>query len=1173
MNLAVLLTHIKKIPQYEEILKLINDLQFDSGHSITLDIPQAARPFVLSSLGSDLNRPLLILTSNENRSDTFYNQGKKWNIDRKIYNFLDTNSTFYERSSREKERIHNRIETLSHLINVQNNSNIDVISHASALMTPTLPKPIFNQYTIQLSVGDHIKLNKVIKNCIDSGYQPNTIVTTPGEISRRGGIIDIWPPTASHPTRIELFGELIDSMRTFEPSTQLSVKNVNSIDIHPTRETIASTNQSITSLLKTQWQQLDDHNPRNTSHLDDIELLKTGTIFPELEYYTKWIHPDANTLLDYISKKTIVIIDNWQDFLLTINKLEQRALILRDELISKKLLPSDAPIPYASWSEIQDQLSTQTVLILSGSDKEPVYDLGSSFQPSKPHGGYLKSVMNLLETNMISEIHTVVISRQSIRLHNLWNIHSKNQEDSNKTNDNTVKLTSSYSPIFIQGTLEAGFSIMPCSIQILSDAEIFGWSPPEPRKITSKSKTHNTDEIIFDFKPGDTVVHLEHGIGRFVDLVERNINNVSKEYLHIEYAKGDTLYVPITQTDRLTRYIGPDRKVPNLSYLGGSEWTKSREKTRVAVEEIAMELLDLYAKREIVTGYAFSKDSPWQIELESSFPYTETDDQHSALTAIKKDMEKPIPMDRLICGDVGYGKTEVALRAAFKAVLDQKQVAVLVPTTVLAQQHYHTFQQRMETFPIQIEMLSRFQGPVKQRKIINDISNGKIDIVIGTHRIVQSDVNFHDIGLLIVDEEQRFGVTHKEYIKKLRTSIDVLTMTATPIPRTLFMTLSGARDISQINTAPESRLPIITKITKFDENVIKKAILQELNRGGQIFFVHNRVQTIEATAKLIDSLVPNARTIIAHGQMPENTLKKSMEKFINHQFDILVCTTIIENGLDIPNVNTLIVDQADMFGLSQLYQLRGRVGRGTKRAHAYFLYRNDRKHILSEEAQMRLTTLSENSHIGAGYSIAMRDLEIRGAGDILGKKQHGHMAAVGFHLYTRLLRQAIKTKKSKPSNDKQSPRLDLDLSLLSIELPFEIGIPHKYIKNTQLRMQIYQRLAKLDDEEKIDEIKTELIDRFGQMPKSLTNLLFQLKIKLLAHRSHIESINTRHNKISVRFHMLDNEDIRIKYRKLLPRYINMTRQNFLLPLKYKDLGWQTMLVNLLETLGERDNRK
>jgi transcription-repair coupling factor (superfamily II helicase) len=676
-----------------------------------------------------------------------------------------------------------------------------------------------------------------------------------------------------------------------------------------------------------------------------------------------------------------------------------------------------------------------------------------------------------------------------------------------------------------EGSLNSGWRVVyPDGIEdlLLTDSELFGWEIPRPRR--RKSAGVEAPELNYaDLTPGDWVVHIDYGIGKFGGLVKRYLEGVERDYLLIEYAESDQLYVPVYQADRISTYVGVDQQKPGLTRLGSLQWTTAKIQARHAVKEVAEDLISLYSKRQIATGYAFSPDTPWQKMLESSFPYIETDDQLEAIIAVKQDMEQPRPMDRLLCGDVGYGKTEVALRAAFKAVMDGKQVGMLVPTTVLAQQHFDTFRSRLAPFPIQVEMLSRFRTPAEQAEVILKLESGDVDIVIGTHRLLQKDVIFKDLGLLIIDEEQRFGVAHKEYFKKFRAEIDVITLTATPIPRTLYMAISGIRDISIINSPPSDRLPIHTYIGGYEPKLVRQAIMRELDRGGQVFFVHNRVQTINSMAAHICQLVPEARLSIAHGQMPEKELAEVMHRFTSGDVDVLLSTSIIESGLDIPNANTLIVDRGDTFGLAQLYQLRGRVGRGASRAYAYFFHH--RKKMPTIDGLERLEIIAENAHLGAGYSIAMRDLEMRGAGNILGTMQHGHIAAVGFHLYTRLLAEAVREINGKAS---QTNALQDVLGvreikpLVSVELPISVGIPESYIPDEGLRLQLYRRIADITEEDQIQAMKEEFHDRFGPFGEEVDHLFWQYHVKLMAESCGIVSIGIEGNQIAMRFPQLEN---------------------------------------------------
>jgi transcription-repair coupling factor (superfamily II helicase) len=658
----------------------------------------------------------------------------------------------------------------------------------------------------------------------------------------------------------------------------------------------------------------------------------------------------------------------------------------------------------------------------------------------------------------------------------------------------------------VRGSLSQGWiakqKVTPTAL--FSDAEIFGFT--KKRRIAQKRPMRH-EAFLSEFSPGEYVVHIDHGIAKFSGVTKMSLDGKERDYLILQYAEGDRLYLPPDQLDRISRYIGPGGYLPTLSRLGTQEWLRTKQRVKQAAGVLARELLAIHATRELSSGFAFSPDTTWQQELEASFPYIETPDQLEAVNQVKEDMERPRPMDRLICGDVGYGKTEVALRAAFKAVMDGTQVALLVPTTVLAQQHFNTFCQRLGAFPIRVEMLSRFRSPAEQHQIITGLKSGAVDICIGTHRLLQKDVCFKNLGLVIIDEEQRFGVAHKERLKQLKKEIDVLTLSATPIPRTLHMSLTGIRDLSTMETAPDLRLPIKSYVAEYDDRLIREAILRELERDGQVFFVHNRVRSIPAVAEKLIRLVPEARIAVAHGQMPEEALESVMLDFTMSKIDVLVCTTIIESGLDLPNVNTLIVNDSDKLGLTQLYQLRGRVGRGATRAYAYFLYPKLKR--LTVAARKRLRTIFEATELGSGFRIAMRDLEIRGAGNLLGPEQSGHMGAVGFELYCRLLAEAVEELKAEREGRAFSPRPQAP----TIDLPLAAYIPTEYITDLGTRLALYQRLAKVSSAQEVKDIEHEFRDRFGAVPSPTRNLLYLVRIKALGAQAGIQAISMERNQV------------------------------------------------------------
>jgi transcription-repair coupling factor (superfamily II helicase) len=933
--------------------------------------------------------------------------------------------------------------------------------------------------------------------------------------------MDVWPPGDRFPARIEFFGDEVEMLRRFDPENQRTIQIIDSLLITPAREFL----------------------------LPDTPGQYPANIGEEyIEYHIPELHLEETTLLNYLPRDTLIFLDDEEIVRETALDISSQAEFLRKGYQQEGIIPEEFALPYIPWDDFKLDLKNHNPIALGPVGTGPEPGLVTLFSANQLFGGELKTfvshIAGIIQTGGIP----FIVSRQAPRLREIWKERGPYPE----------------TPVFIKGSIEGGWVLTPDvgkEIHIFSDGEIFGWRRIQPRrKPVHRALSPEVDYS--DFKEGDWVVHLDHGIGRYAGLVSRQLAGTEGEYLAVEYADGDQLYVPAPQADRLTRYVGPDHHDPKITRLGSSRWGLTKSRVKEEVIEVAQDLLELYTKRETVRGYAFSPDTAWQQELEASFPYIETEDQLHVLTQVKGDMEKPKPMDRLICGDVGYGKTEIAVRAAFKAVMDGKQVAILVPTTVLAQQHYDTFLKRMGGFPVEIRMLSRFRTPRQQKKILIGLVKGSVDIVIGTHRLLSSDVIFHDLGLMIVDEEQRFGVSHKEKIKAKRTDIDVLTLTATPIPRTMYMALTGVRDISRINTPPEERLPVVTHVSPYDPALIQKAIWRELERGGQVFFVHNRVKTIDAMKSHLAKMVPEARIGIAHGQMAEKDLAERMREFTAGTIDVLLSTSIIESGLDIPNANTLIVDRADMFGLAQLYQLRGRVGRGAQRAYAYFF--KQRQKSPTVEGRLRLETIAEHTELGAGFSIAMRDLEIRGSGDILGTQQSGYIAAVGFHLYTRLLADAV-NRFNKDKSDYQGKR-ELPFQILRpavrIDLPLPVGIPEEYIQDRSVRLSLYRRAASILNSEQIEQLNKEFADRFGPLPETVENLLLQLGIKLLAESAGLEGIS------------ILNEQLNLQYPegKPLPQpwefdsRVRFGESSVWIPLDLKRGDWVEELISILEGL-------
>jgi transcription-repair coupling factor (superfamily II helicase) len=1187
MNISGLLDLLRQVEPYQALLGSLR-----TGDEIRgpLGLPRFARPAVVAALHQDLARPVVVVVPHVDQAQKLVEDLQAWSsAPDAVQLFREPTPLPYDRAPWGEGTRNNRLALLALLQAIDSPLGGDgrpavmpiVVASARALMHKTLPPREFLAHTRSLRVGQIIRLDKLLGAWLQSGYRPATVVEEPGTFSRRGGIFDICPPGATAGVRAELFGDEIESLRSFDLMTQRTIESLDSVLIPPASEALPKHGPRVADRLA------DGGRVDGAEWLSDLPQLEQGVPFPTIEFYLPYFYSQPATLLDFLPAGALLLVDDVAAVDAEMEEIRRRAERLRaereggDRLLG---LPPDYPPPIFEPPAIMSRLAERGALALGGLlEGGGGAGLAEAFQPGPRYGGQIKPLMDQLVRFHLNGERVVMVSRQAARLAELWQEHgiarAPVEELLQPPPDGTVT--------FVKGTLGDGFSLRARLarddnrrtlvatraeplLHLFTDAEVFGWSRPEPRQ-AARTRAIAPETHYADISPGDLVVHIDHGIGRFEGLVTRTIAGVSHEYLLVTYAEQDQLYVPVHQADRVSRYIGADELRPALNRLGGAGWAQAKAQARQAVEEMADELLDLYAAREMVEGHAFSKDTAWQAELEASFPYVETEDQLGAIDEAKRDMERPRPMDRLICGDVGYGKTEVALRAAFKAVNDGKQVAVLVPTTVLAQQHYNTFTQRLAVFPVEVRMLSRFRSRQEQARILKELAAGKADIVIGTHRLLQKDVRFHDLGLVIVDEEQRFGVAHKEILKQLRTQVDVLTMTATPIPRTLYLSLTGIRDISIISTPPEERLPVQTHVGPYDGDLVRRAVLRELDRGGQVFFVHNRVQTINSVAQHLQRLLPEARIAVGHGQMHERRLERVMVDFVDGKVDVLVSTSIIENGLDIPNANTIIVDRAELFGLSQLYQLRGRVGRGARRAYGYFFYRSPAR--LTADARARLETLAEHAELGSGYSIAMRDLEIRGAGEILGTRQHGQISAVGFDLYTRLLARAVHLKREQSGLPQEPERVQEEMlplpDIVTIELPLSSYIPEDYIPESEFRFRLYRRMAGLTSLEAIDRIAAELADRFGPIPDEVDNLLFQLRVKLLASRAGVLTITTYDGQIAIYMDVLEDAN-----RPALQRYLGAAARVSKRAIWLRREGepgeppWQVALVQTLERLAD-----
>ncbi|GIL15912.1 MAG: transcription-repair-coupling factor [Chloroflexota bacterium] len=1172
MNLSGLVSFLDATPEFQALLARLRAAEVVTTALETLD---AARPYVLAALHAQWRAPIVVATARVERAKQLWTDLTAWSAaPARVYFFAEPDPLLYERMPWSVETIALRLAALSALSAPPAAPPPLIVTTMRALMLRTAPRAEFQRHVFILRRGENISLTHLLRAWSELGYEAAAVVDAPGLFSRRGGIVDIWLPSRAKPARIELVGDEIETLREFDPATQRSGSVIDALVITPASEADSARAPDAAARMA----QLDFSNTHpiaTNTFRQDREALTNRQRFRGIEFYLPYFAETA-TLFDYLPPDALLVADDWQELEALTEQFEQQAEQVRADLEGRGELPRHFTRPYFTWQELRDKMLRHTRLLFDyrGMDQAPALP----FAPGERFGGQVKRVVDEMLRARGQGARVIAVTRQAERLAALLGEHDffvvPTTEITRAPQAGEIAL--------VQGALAEGWRLelsdldsklqsRDSSLFLLTDAEIFGWSRPKPRRLTTQyTRPHAPEAFFADLSEGDYVVHIDHGIGVFRGLEKLELGGPDTEYLRLEYAHGDKLFVPVHQLDRLSRYVAPGGHQPTLHRLGTAEWAQVKERTKKAVADIAQELLELYATREIVTGYAYSQDTQWQRELEASFPYVETPDQLTVIDAVKRDMQQKRPMDRLVVGDVGYGKTEVALRAAFKAVMDGKQVAILVPTTVLAQQHFNTFQERLAPFPVTVEMLSRFRSASEQAEIVKKLSAGAIDIVIGTHRILSPDVTFKDLGLMIVDEEQRFGVQHKERLKQLRAHVDVLTLTATPIPRTLYLSLSGARDMSTIETPPDERLPIRTYVAAYDEGLVRDAILRELDRGGQVFFVHNRVRGIGIITEQLRKLAPEARIGIGHGQMREDQLELVMSEFAAGKYDVLVCTTIIESGIDIPNANTIIINNADKFGLAQLYQLRGRVGRSAARAFAYLLH--DKRANLSDEARMRLQSIAEATELGAGFQVAMRDLEIRGAGEILGARQSGHIAAVGLDLYARLLAGAIQDARAQadkergaakaPSNGTPLNPAQRILHAPTIDLPLVSQIPEEYVSDTALRLRLYRRLADVNDETQINDLRREFQDRFGPPPEQTENLFYLLRLKLAATRAQVAALTLDDGRIMARFRGEDNARLERLNKKWGAR-VRASRDRMWLPGPDANPRWRAQLLEIL----------
>ena len=1046
----------------KEYKDVINSIQNNKGSLLVNGLLPVQRPNIAYSLFKDLNKQMVFVASSDLEAKKVYEDLNFYMKDKVEYlGFSDI--FFYHLDAKDRNEEARKLKVL---LKLAKGEEIVLVTSIEAILKKYVPKEVLLENTTTYKVGDVVNLEEMSNRLVSLGYERVSKIEGFGQFSIRGGIIDVFSLEYNNPIRMELFDDEIDSIRTFDVFSQKSIDKIKEFSITPSREFIYPENidSAVVRIREDVVKTTDD------DVFNNIDKISNKNYFQGVENYIDYIYTNENkSLFTYLNEDALIFYND-------ISRVKERCENYLNEFRENYKLNLERGLALKEQGKLLYQysdlefISEGRKLILNSLLPKPINDFN------------VKSIVNFDVREVPSfnaKVNELAEEINRLKYNGYKIVLATNTYDRAKklnsdlldlgiectiTQDRDIEIKSSQ-VIIIPGRISSGFEYKSIKFIIITDNEMIG---VHKRTSTSKSKKNKKGQKIESFLElniGDYVVHENSGVGRYTGIEQITVNSIKKDYMKIVYQGGDNLYVPIDQMDKVQKYIGVEEDKVKLNKLGTNEWTRAKAKVKKEIEDMTKDLIELYAKREKVKGYSFSKDTPWQQEFESLFPHQETDDQLKAIEETKQDMESDKVMDRLICGDVGYGKTEVAIRAIFKACMDQKQVAVLVPTTILAQQHYNTFKHRFENYPIRVEVLSRFKTPKQQKQIIEDARKGLVDVLIGTHRIISKDINFPNLGLVVIDEEQRFGVKHKESLKQIKSTVDVLTLSATPIPRTLHMSLSGIRDMSVIEEPPLERHPVITYVTESKESIIQDEIERELARGGQVFFVYNRVERIEEMASMVQRLVPDAKVAVAHGRMTSKDLENIILGFLNKEFNVLVCTTIIETGMDISNANTMIVYDADKMGLAQLYQLRGRVGRSTRQGYAYLMYEKDK--VLSVIAEKRLKAIREFTEFGSGFKIAMRDLEIRGAGNILGSQQHGHMAIIGYDLYVKMLNEAIKKVKGEPIVEEVDVEIDLNVNAY---------IPDTYISDELIKIEMYKKIASIENKEDMLEVQEELED-------------------------------------------------------------------------------------------------
>lgn len=1093
-----------------ELSKLVSDLKRGDDRQLIAGLSGGAKPVFFKSIQQSLEKPLLIVSPNLLQAQRTYEDLVKMLGEANVHLYPAEELVAAEFSVSSYELRAQRIETIDHMARVGKGVYITPI----AGMRRFLPaKKLWLENNLDMKIGDTIDVEQWVEKLVAMSYSRQPMVTTPGEFALRGGILDLYPLHMDNPVRIELFDTEVDSIRTFSAEDQRSTGKLEEITILPaaefvwTEEDISTIAATLETELSVSLKKMNNEEAKEQLTLNmsgDIALLKDGNIPENMLKYASFAAEAPTTLGTYFPSNGLVMFDEIGRITEVLGSLEAEEEEWFISLIEEGKIVHAAKLSF-TFDEINTMLSHDKVYLSLFVRTMPGIVVKQTVTVSCKPMQQFHGQMHLLKTELdrwkAGNFNIFLVADGAERMEKVQSILSDYEMEATLSG----KPSDTGGVFIIDGDLSAGFELPLHRMVVITDAELF---EGKPKRKSRSQKMSNAERIksYSEIKPGDYVVHAHHGIGKYIGIENMSQGRIEKDFLEIHFRGNDKLYVPTDKIDLIQKYVASGEREPALHKLGGAAWKRTKSKVSAAVKDIADDLIKLYAERESERGYAFAKDDDLQRSFENAFPYEETDDQLRSIAEVKQDMENIRPMDRLLCGDVGYGKTEVAIRAAFKAVADGKQVAFLVPTTILAQQHYETMKERFAGFPVEVSLLNRFRTKKQQTETLKGLKAGTIDIVVGTHRLLSKDVVYCDLGLLIVDEEQRFGVTHKERLKQLKTNVDVLTLTATPIPRTLHMSMLGVRDLSVIETPPANRFPVQTYVMEHNFALVREAIEREMGRGGQVFYLYNRVEDMARKVDEIKELVPDARVGFANGQMGEAALESTILSFLEGEYDVLVTTTIIETGIDIPNVNTLIVHDADRMGLSQLYQLRGRVGRSNRVAYGYFLYKRDK--ILTEVAESRLQAIKEFTELGSGFKIAMRDLAIRGAGNLLGSQQHGFIDSVGFDLYSQMLQESIE--------EKQTGIVKEEIPDVEISLSVNAYIPDSYIRDGFQKIQMYKRVKAIESEEEYTELVDEMIDRFGDLPLEADLLLRIAQLKVWGRLAGVESIKKQQSKIQIR---------------------------------------------------------